>query len=118
MTQLEHQHEQYLVLNAIDDSIGADADAMEILRARELLRSDRAWFVGERRYLWHKPFADLWVELSQRSVGGGGKLDSVHRHGLKPKLILDVTPCHAVFSGLKDREARVGEVGLVFVALE
>lgn len=117
MPELEHQHEQHLVLDAIDDATGADSDAMEVLRAREPRRSDRAWFVGERRYLGHKPFADLGVELSQRTIRRGCKLDSVRRHGLEPEFFLDVAPGHAVFSGLKERETSGGDVGLIFIAL-
>jgi hypothetical protein len=91
---------------------------MKVLCAREPFRSDRAGFVGERCDLRHKPLADLGVELSQRAIGGGSKLDSVPGHGLEPELSLDVAPSHAVFAGLEEREACVGDVGVILVALK
>lgn len=118
MPQLDHQHEQHRVLDAVDDAIGADSDAMKVLRTHKPPRSDRAWFVGERRDVWRKPPPDLGVELSKRAIRGRSELDSVGRHGLEPELSLDVTPRHAVLAGLKERQPRISHVGLIFVALK
>jgi hypothetical protein len=47
MPNFQYEHEQDLVLDGVDDTVVADVDSVEVLCARQPLRTRRAWVFRE-----------------------------------------------------------------------
>ena len=67
--ELEHQHEQHVIFDAVDDSVRADTNAAKLLGLDEPLGSRWSGFIGEGGDVWLEPLAHLGVKLTECPIG-------------------------------------------------